>query len=124
MSKAIINNVEVEIRSTVTSIGGVGFKVSGISIQDAVEQFASATELTFAEDETVYGIYKNLTFASATVDAEGDVTVKFTIKSDIEADIAELKQTVSEQDELLAEILYGGESVEKILEEQGEEVNE
>jgi len=124
MSKALINNVEVEIKSTVTSIGGVGFKMSGISIQDAVGQFASATELKFAEGETVYGIYKNLAFASATVDAEGDVTVKFTIKSDVEADIAELKQTVSEQDELLAEILYGGESVEEILEEQGEEVNE
>lgn len=120
----IINNQSTEVLTVAPSISGISFTMENIAIQDAVDKFSSVTELSVAEGETVYGIYKNLVFASATVDAKGDVTVKFTIKSDVEADIDELKQTQAEQDEILAEILYGGESVEEILEEQGEEENE
>ena len=142
MNTVSINNETVETVSVTTSVKGIGFTVANMSIQDAVVKFCNATELSVADGETVCGIYKGLTFESATVDASGNVTVKFHIKDEIEARIdeleekcaaleaenAEMKQTQAEQDELLAEILFGTteetEQVEDILEEEGEEINE
>lgn len=138
----IINNETIEVVAVKPSMKGIAFIVSDIAIEDAVERFSEVTELKVADQETVCGIYKGLTFESATVDAYGKVTVSFHIKDEtekriddleqkcaaLEAENAEMKQTQAEQDELLAEILYGTEEetelVEDILEEEGELINE
>ena len=138
----IINNETIEAVEVKPCMRGIAFIVSDTAIQEVVDRFSEATELTVADGETVCGIYKSLIFESATVNASGNVTVKFHIKDETEARIdeleekcaaleaenAEMKQTQAEQDELLAEILFGTEEetelVEDILEEEGEEINE
>ena len=53
------------------------------------------------------GVYRNLTFASAEVDAAGLVTVRFSITSDADVRLAALEQSQAEQDEVIAELIGG-----------------
>ena len=59
--------------------------------------------------QLLHGVYSNLTFASATVDAEGLVTVVFHIAQPAELRLAALERSQAEQDDAIAELLGGEE---------------
>lgn len=104
----IIDNTSYEA-IVMTEIDSIAFTTSDVSISDAVKKFSNVTELEVAgEDLKPYGIYKNLTFTSATIDSNNLVTIKFHIVNDLEQRIAKLETTQAEQDIAISELVFGG----------------
>lgn len=92
----------------------ISFCIYDMTVDKAAEAFADVTEFCILDSDgkTVKGIYKNLSFTSATVDATGTVTVNMALQSPEVIMIKELKKTQEEQDALIASILFGDDSAE------------
>lgn len=91
-----------------TGADSISFVLEDMTIADAVEKFSGVTELKVSgADLEPYGAFGNLTFKSATVDANIFVTVVFHIASAEEVRIVMLEQTQAEQDEVIAELIGG-----------------
>lgn len=100
----------LKTESVLTGTNSISLAVPDMPIADAVEKFSDVKELGISgADLQPYGVYENLTFASATIDAEGIVTVVFHIATPEEIRLANLEQTQFEQDAVLAELIGGGE---------------
>lgn len=106
----IIDGASYQTESVSTGTDSVSFALAGVEIATAVEKFKPVTDLSVSgEDLKPYGVYSNLTFASATVDAEGLVTVVFHIAQPAELRLAALERSQAEQDDAIAELLGGEE---------------
>ena len=104
----IVAGESYKTASVTTGLNSIAFTLSDMPIADAVSKFASVTELDVCgADLQPYGVYRNLTFASAEVDAAGLVTVRFSITSDADVRLAALEQSQAEQDEVIAELIGG-----------------
>lgn len=104
----IIGEENYKTESVNTGTDSIGFVLADMEISDVVEKFSGVTELKVSGDNLEpYGIYENLTFKSATVDTNGLVTVDFHIANAEEIRIANLEQTQTEQDEVIAELIGG-----------------
>ena len=104
----IIDNANYEA-VVMTEIDSVALSISDIPISDAVKKFSNVTELEVAgNDLKPYGVYKNLTFTSATIDSNNLVTIKFHIVNGLEQRIAKLETTQAEQDIAISELVFGG----------------
>ncbi len=104
----IIGEEKYKTESVNTRTDSISFVLADMKISDAVEKFSCVTELKVSgENLEPYGIYENLTFKSATVDTNGLVTVDFHIANAEEIRIANLEQTQTEQDEVIAELIGG-----------------
>ena len=102
------NGAEYACKAVVTGVDSITFSMEGQAVADMEEAFRPVTELTVAdENKEVYGVYKNLSFESATVYGDGTVMVTMHIKSKTELRFESLEQTQAEQDEVLAELLGG-----------------
>lgn len=102
------NGAEYACRSVATGISSITFSMEGQELADVEKAFRPVTELTVAdENNEVYGVYKNLSFESATAYGDGTVMVTMHIKSKTELRFESLEQTQAEQDEVLAELLGG-----------------
>lgn len=102
------NGAEYACRSVATGISSITFSMEGQELADVEKAFRPVTELTVAdENNEVYGVYKNLSFESATAYGDGTVMVTMHIKSKTELRLENLEQTQAEQDEVLAELLGG-----------------
>lgn len=96
-----------------TSNDSVSFTLQNMTIADAIEKFESATAVDVSgEDQQIYGAYRNVTFAAVAINEDKSITVAFKVPSDTERRISILEKTQEEQDEVLAELLGGGESDE------------
>lgn len=96
-----------------TSNDSVSFTLQNMTIADAIEKFESATAVDVSgEDQQIYGAYRNVTFVAVTVNGDNSITVAFKVPSDTEQRISILEKTQEEQDEVIAELLGGGESDE------------
>lgn len=105
----IIGEENYKTESVNTGTDSICFVLADMKISDVVEKFSGVTELKVSgENLEPYGIYQNLTFKSATIDANGFVTLNFHIESAEEFRIANLEQSQSEQDEVIAELIGGG----------------
>ena len=106
----IVGGTSYETDFVATGTDSISFALTGIEIATAVEKFKPVTDLSVSgEDSKPYGAYSNLTFASATVDAEGLVTVVFHIAQPAELRLAALEKSQAEQDDAIAELLGGEE---------------
>ena len=103
-----IDGKSYEALLIVTSNDSVSFTLQNITVADAIEKFESAT----GEDQQIYGAYRNVTFAAVAINEDKSITVAFKVPSDTERRISVLEKTQEEQDEVLAELLGGGESDE------------
>ena len=102
------NGAEYACKAVVTGVDSITFSMEGQAVADMEEAFRPVTELTVAdENKEVYGVYKNLSFESATAYGDGTVMVTMHIKSKTELRFESLEQTQAEQDEVLAELLGG-----------------
>lgn len=111
MEYIIANGVEYATKFISTGVNQITFTLEGQSIGDIEAAFRQVTDLTVSgEDKAVYGTYSNLSFESATVAADGSITVVMHIPSEQELRMAALEEAVAEHDEAIAEI-YGGETV-------------
>ena len=96
-----------------TSNDCVSFTLQDMTITDAVEKFESATAVDASgEDQPVDGAYRNVTFAAVAINEDKSITITFKVPSDTERRISVLEKTQEEQDEVIAELLGGGESDE------------
>lgn len=103
-----VNGAEYACKAVVTGVDSITFSMEGQAVADMEKAFRPVTELTVAdENKEVYGVYKNLSFESATVYGDGTVMVTMHIKSKTELRFESLEQTQAEQDEVLAELLGG-----------------
>lgn len=97
--------------SITTGLSSIAFTLSDMPIGDAVSKFSDVTGLGVAgADLQPYGVYRNLNFVSATVNATGLVTVRFSIASAADVRLSALEQSQEEQNVVIADILYGGEA--------------
>ena len=87
------NGAEYACKAVVTGVDSITFSMEGQAVAD--------------ENKEVYGVYKNLSFESATAYGDGTVMVTMHIKSKTELRFESLEQTQAEQDEVLAELLGG-----------------
>lgn len=102
------NGAEYACKAVVTGVDSISFLIAGQKVSDMVKAFRPVTELAVAdENKEVYGVYKNLSFESATAYGDGTVMVTMHIKSKTELRFESLEQTQAEQDEVLAELLGG-----------------
>ena len=100
--KEIVLIASDKLEAEVTlDIGTISFTVENGEISTMVEKYRNETSLKVSEkeDSEAYGIYENLTFKSANVDSEGNVTLQFAIQTDIERRIVKLEKTQLEQDD-------------------------
>lgn len=104
-----INGKNYEVDAVSSGVGTLNFAIKGMKIADVVTEFSDATELSVSEDGiTPYGIYKDISFLSATVYSDGAVTVTFRIANTTESRIANLEATQAEQDIAISELVFGG----------------
>ena len=107
-----INGKNYEVDAVSSGVGTLKFAIKGMKIADAVAEFSDATELSVSADGiTPYGIYKDISFLSATVYSDGAVTVAFRIANTTESRIANLEATQDMQDGAILELanMIGGE---------------
>ena len=106
----IAGGTSYETDFVATGTDSISFALTGLEIATAVEKFKPVTDLSVSgEDLKPYGVYSNLTFTSAAVDADGLVTVVFHIAQPAELRLAALEKSQAEQDEAIAELLGGDE---------------
>lgn len=104
----IVGGTSYQTESISTGTDSISFALNGLEIAAAVEKFKPVTDLSVSdEDLKPYGVYSNLTFTSATVDADGLVTVVFRIARPEELRLAALEKSQAEQDDAIAELLGG-----------------
>lgn len=107
----IIDEENYKAESVTTGTDSISFALADMAIADAVTKFSDVTELDVAgADLRPYGVYRNLSFVSATVNATGLVTVRFGIASAADVRLSALAQSQEEQNVVIADILYGGEA--------------
>ena len=115
----IINGTEYECKAT-SELHYLFFTFSGKTVDEVKDIFTGVTSLQITgDDKIVYGTYENLKFVSVeetfgfvgnldeVPTVETFVTAKLYIKSQTEVDIDNLKISQNEQDEILAELVYG-----------------
>lgn len=103
------NGTEYKCKSVATGIDCISFIMEGQDISNIEAAFKGVTELTVSgEDRAVYGSYEHLSFESATVYENKSISVTMHIQSDMEIRMAELEATQADQDEAIAELMYGG----------------
>ena len=116
----IINGNEYECKAT-SELHYLFFTFSDKTVDEVKDIFTGVTSLQIAgDDKIVYGTYENLKFVSVeetfgefVENSDGISTVetfvvaKLYIKSQTESDIDNLKISQNEQDEILAELVYG-----------------
>lgn len=110
--------VEYAAQSIKTDINTISFKLSGLTADEAREAFINIEALTVGSGgDDVYGKYPDVKFSSVTLEADDSITVTMHILSDVEKQIREVQKTqnemrasLREHDEVIAELLYGGES--------------
>ena len=114
----IINGTEYECKAS-SELHYLLFSFTDKTVDEVKNIFTDVTSLMIAgEDKVVHGTYENLKLVSVAEEfnnQESDdsvinaitVVAKMYIKTQMEVDVDNLKVTQSEQDELIAELLYG-----------------
>ena len=106
----IVGGTSYETDFVATGTDSISFALTGLEIATAVEKFKPVTDLSVSGvDLNPYGVYSNLTFTSAAVDADGLVTVVFHIAQPADLRLAALERSQAEQDDAIAELLGGEE---------------
>lgn len=106
-----INENQYECEKISVSEYAVAFKLKGKEITDVVTVVKNATSLTIGDETNkVYGKYPDVKFESATVYADESIEVVMHIPSEVEKRLDSLDASQADQDESIAEIMYGGES--------------
>ena len=101
----LVNELKTECSAVATGIDTISFTVEAGNLSELHEQFKNVTSLNVSgEDEVVYGMYENLTFASILADAEGNVTVTMKIASEIEQRLSEMESENLDRDAAIMEL--------------------
>lgn len=106
--KITAGGVAYAAQNVTTGTGTISFMPDGLTADEAFDAFRNEKSLTVGSDGEDYGAYPDVEFESVTRRADGSVTVAMHILSGTEKQIRDLQATQAEQDEAIAQILYGG----------------
>ncbi len=102
------NDVEYTAKNVTTEIDTISFTLLE-PMDDPEAAFRETKSLTVGDTEgTAYGQYPEVKYESLTIAADGSVTITMHILTKTEKAIRELQVSQAEQDEVIAEMLYGG----------------
>ena len=92
-----------------TGVDSISFDVINMTADEAKGAFRDVTSLTVGdENNEAYGKYPDIKLESVTEYEDGRIVITMHILSETERYIRDLKISQTEQDEVLAELLYGG----------------
>lgn len=104
-----VNGITYECQNVTTQENSISFTVKGHEIETIKDKFGAVTALTISDSSgDVYGTYENLSFESTTVFADGSIEVVMHIPTEMELRVMALEAALEEHDELVSEIMYGG----------------
>lgn len=104
-----IKENQYECETMNVSETSIAFKVKGKEITEVIADVKDATELTVGDDNhEVYGVYPEVTFESATIYADESIQVVMHIPTEVEKRLSNLEESQAEQDDSIAELMYGG----------------
>lgn len=105
----VVGEESFKTKSITTGINSIDFTLADMNISDAVAKFSTITKLEIAaEDLKPYGVYTNLSFESAMVDADKFITVRFHIATDIDVKMTQFEKSQEMQNNAIDLILMGG----------------
>lgn len=110
-----VGGVKFTAANVTTGLNSISFMLPDLTEDEAKAAFKNAKSLSVGEGKTAYGEYPDVEFLSITIGANESVTVTMHILSETERQIRELQTSQAEfqvsqaeQDEVIAEMLYGG----------------
>lgn len=105
----IVGGVNYATTKVTTGMNTISFTLSDIAVNDAYAVFKTAESLKIAgEEDVVYGLYSDVKFDHLTIYDNGTIIVTMRIPTELEKRISALELSQTEQDEVIAEMLYGG----------------
>lgn len=103
-----IDGVKYTVTNVDTGLNSISFMLPDLTEDEAKAAFKNAKSLTIGDGQTAYGEYPDVEFVSITIGEDESVMVRMHILTKTEKQIRELQVSQSEQDEAIAELLYGG----------------
>lgn len=104
-----VGGVNYTATKVTTGINTISFTLSGLTVDEAHEVFKNAKSLEVGEEEGVaYGLYPDVRFDHLAIYADESLIVTMRIPTETEKQINALQVSQAEQDEVIAELLYGG----------------
>lgn len=108
--------IDYPVQNVCTGLNTISFVMQKMTVNEAEAAFKNVTALSVkTEGEDAYGEYPNVVYMSVMKDAAGNVTVTMRIPTQMEQQIAALQKSQAatdksqaEQDEIIAELMYGG----------------
>ncbi len=97
--------------NVITGINTISFSPLGLTEQEAKTVFKDAKALVIGDGTEIYGEYPNVTFESITIEANERITVNMHILTETEVQLRDLQVSQLEQDEVITELLYGGNEI-------------
>lgn len=92
-----------------TGTDTISFTLSDMMANEAHAAFKNVKSLEVGEEDgAAYGLYPDVRFDHLTIYADDSITVTMRIPTDVEKQISTLQASQAEQDEAIAELLYGG----------------
>lgn len=92
-----------------TGLNTISFALSGLTVDEAYAALRNAKSLTVGEEAgAAYGQYPDVRFDHLTVYADGSITATMRIPTEMEKQVSDLQASQAEQDEAIAELMYGG----------------
>lgn len=95
-------------KKTETGIDTISFTLECSAVETVESAFKKAKSLTVGTDREVYGEYPDVEYQSMTITAEEEIIVTMHILNNVEKQIRDLQTSQAEQDEAIAQALYGG----------------
>lgn len=107
------NGTEFKCQKVTTGNDTISFTMEGYEIAEVKAAFEDVSELSVSgEDKLIYGTYEHLSFELATVYKDGSIMVTMHIPDATELRLMALEGTQAEQDEAIAALMFGGDTVE------------
>lgn len=106
-----VGGVNYTAINVTTGINTISFVLSELTEQEVMAVFKDAKALVVGDGTEIYGEYPNITFESITIEANERITVNMHILTETEVQLRDLQVSQSEQDEVIAELLYGGNEI-------------
>lgn len=104
-----IGDVSYVVEKVGTGINTISFTIENPVPEDIEAAFKDVKSLTVGNtDGEVYGEYPDVEYESITIKATGEIIVTMHILNETEKQIRDLQTTQAEQDEAIAQMLYGG----------------
>lgn len=106
--KIIVDDIEYPVENVSTGLNFISFVVHDMDMDTAESTFKNVTSILVGAEGEIYGEYPNVKFESISKNISDKITITMHILTDIEKQYKELEISQAEQDEAIAELMFGG----------------